>query len=51
MDEHEGFWKVTEDALDYALASSGIDDPDLRDRLMSLNEELPAYDDVPAVLG
>ena len=51
MDEYEGFWKVTEDALDYALDTLGIDDPDLRERLIALYEELPAYREVPGVLG
>ena len=51
MDEYVGFWQVTEDALDFALAQLSIADPPLRRRLMALYEELPAYDEVPGMLA
>jgi len=50
MAEYEDFWKVTGDALDFALDTLGIDNPDLRSRLMQLYEELPAYSEVPGML-
>ena len=43
MGRHADFWRVTGDALDYAMESLGVSDPDLRQRLMSLYERLPAY--------
>ena len=43
MGRHADFWRVTGDALDYAMESLGVADPDLRQRLMSLYERLPAY--------
>jgi 2-haloacid dehalogenase len=43
MGRHADFWRVTGDALDFALESLGIDDPGLRARLMSLYERLGAY--------
>ncbi|MFD1626624.1 haloacid dehalogenase type II [Azospirillum griseum] len=47
---HANFWTVTGDALDYALAAMGIDDADLRDRLMGLYRTLDAFPEVPALL-
>jgi 2-haloacid dehalogenase len=43
MGRHADFWRVTGDALDFALESLGIADPALRLRLMSLYERLGAY--------
>ncbi len=43
MGRHADFWRVTGDALDFALESHGIDDPALRAHLMSLYERLGAY--------
>jgi 2-haloacid dehalogenase len=40
---HADFWRVTGDALDFALETLGIDDAALRGRLMSLYERLGAY--------
>lgn len=51
MDRHADFWQVTEDALDFALASLKIDDQVLRRRLLDLYLELDAYPEVKDVLG
>lgn len=45
MDEYTEFWEITGDGLDYALAAHGIDDADIRERLMSLYLTLDAYPD------
>lgn len=50
MSRHADFWQVTGDALDYALASLKIDDPALRERLMSLYMTLKSYPEVKATL-
>jgi 2-haloacid dehalogenase len=50
MRRYVDFTQVTGDALDYALAAVGIDDPPLRERLMGLYMELDAYPEVPAML-
>ena len=44
------FWKVTQDALDYALDSQGIDDISLRNDLLSAYHELSCYPEVPETL-
>ncbi len=51
MGTHADFWQVTGDALDFALAAVGLDDPPMRQRLMDLYLELDAYPEVPAMLG
>jgi 2-haloacid dehalogenase len=51
MDAHADFWQVTSDGLDYALAAHGVDDPALKESLMSLYLTLDAYPDVAACLG
>lgn len=43
MGRHADFWRVTGDALDFAMESLGIADAELRARLMSLYERLGAY--------
>lgn len=43
---HADFWQVTGDALDFALASAGIDEPALREELMTLYLSLTAYPEV-----
>jgi 2-haloacid dehalogenase len=48
---HADFWQVTGDALDYALATSRIDQPGLRARLMDLYLTLDAFPEVPGVLA
>jgi 2-haloacid dehalogenase len=48
---HADFWQVTAEALDWALAAQGLEDPALRDRLLALYRRLPAYAEVPGVLA
>jgi 2-haloacid dehalogenase len=43
MGRHADFWRVTGDALDFAMESLGIRDGGLRERLMALYERLDAY--------
>ena len=51
MDDYADFWKVTGDALDYALAATGMKgDPALRRKLMELYRALGAYPDAVATL-
>ncbi len=50
MSEYADFWKVTGDALDYAMATLGLKDPPLRKRLMELYLHLDAYPEVQGVL-
>ena len=50
MGEHKPFWEVTADALDFAMASLGLDEDDLRGRLLDLYLQLDAYPEVPAML-
>jgi 2-haloacid dehalogenase len=47
---HAGFWQVTGDALDFALATLKIERPGLRDRLMDLYLRLGTYPEVLAML-
>lgn len=49
--DHISFWQVTEDGLDWAMEASGLDDPILRETLLALYWELPAYPEVPDMLG
>ncbi|RMD48069.1 MAG: haloacid dehalogenase type II [Alphaproteobacteria bacterium] len=50
--DHVDFWRVTSDALDWALEATGLDgDPELRERLLALYWELEAYPEVPAMLA
>ncbi|WP_169568918.1 haloacid dehalogenase type II [Sneathiella limimaris] len=44
------FWRVTGDALDFALQSANISDGKLRERLMNLYMTLTAYEEVTEVL-
>ena len=48
--DHKPFWNVTEDGLDWAMEASGLDDPVLRETLLALYWELPAYPEVPKML-
>ena len=50
MGVHADFWKVTGDALDYALAVCGIEDPGLKDELMVFYLKLDAYPDAAETL-
>lgn len=47
---HADFWRVTTEALDFALDAQGLDDPALRQRLLALYWELDAFPDVPPTL-
>ena len=49
--DHISFWQVTEDGLDWAMEASGLNDPVLRETLLALYWELPAYPEVPAMLS
>ena len=51
MQRYVDFWKVTQDALDYALDSQGIDDNSLREDLLRAYHELSCYPEVPETLG
>ncbi|MEP5757727.1 MAG: haloacid dehalogenase type II [Litoreibacter sp.] len=48
---HADFWDVTQDGLDWAMEASGLDDPELRERLLQLYWELEAYPEVPEMLA
>jgi 2-haloacid dehalogenase len=50
MGVHADFWKVTGDALTYALASEEIDEPGLKEELMVLYLKLDPYPDVMSAL-
>jgi len=45
------FWQVTKDGLDWAMERAGLDDPELRESLLALYWELPAYREVPMMLA
>jgi 2-haloacid dehalogenase len=47
---HKDFWTVTGDALDFALATFGVDAPPLRQRLLERTLRLDVFPEVPAVL-
>lgn len=50
--DYSDFWTVTQNSLDWALASSGLaGDPGLRERLLALYWQLGAYPEVPTMLG
>ncbi|MGI9508209.1 MAG: haloacid dehalogenase type II [Geminicoccaceae bacterium] len=51
MGEYRDFWQLTGDALDYALAATGVNPAPIRDRLMDAYLALDAYGEVPAMLG
>ncbi len=48
--QHADFWRVTGDALDYALETLGIDNPSLRERLMASYLQLDVFPELPATL-
>ena len=51
MGEYADFWKLTGDALDYALKATGVRaEPALRRKLMDLYRDLDAYADAAACL-
>ncbi len=47
---HVDFWQVTKDALDWAMAAHGLDDPDLRKTLLGLYRELDAFPEATQTL-
>jgi 2-haloacid dehalogenase len=49
--DHISFWQVTQDGLDWAMEASSLDDPVLRETLLALYWELPAYREVPKMLA
>ncbi len=49
--QHCDFWQVTQDGLDWAMEAAGLDDVELRERLLALYWELPAYAEVPDMLS
>ena len=49
-DAHGDFWDVTQDGLDWAMENNGLDDAELRARLLQLYWELQAYPEVPDML-
>ena len=51
MRRHVDFWRVTGDALDWAMDSVQVGDPALRERLMSLYLSLDVYPDVRDTLA
>ncbi|MEO1194347.1 MAG: haloacid dehalogenase type II [Pseudomonadota bacterium] len=51
MGAYVDFWQVTQDGLDFALESHGIDDPALRQRLLDLYWTLDAYPDAVTALN
>ncbi|MCB1337916.1 MAG: haloacid dehalogenase type II [Maritimibacter sp.] len=49
--EHRDFWRVTKDALDWAMEAHGLaGEEDLRDRLLALYWKLEPYPEVPEML-
>jgi len=51
MGKHADFWRVTGDALDYAMDAHGVNDASLRDDLMNAYLSLDAYPEVPETLA
>ena len=50
-DAHTDFWQVTQNGLDWAMEANGLEDADLRERLLALYFELSAYPEVPQMLA
>ena len=50
MDEYIDFWKITSDALDYAMETLGIENNELREELLNLYLKLEAYPEVKDLL-
>ena len=51
MGHHADFWKVTQDALEFAFDMHGINDPDLFKDLMEAYLKLDCYPEVPEALS
>jgi len=50
-DAHGDFWDVTQDGLDWAMENNGLNNPELRERLLQLYWQLQAYPEVPEMLA
>jgi len=50
MDEYIDFWKITSDALDYAMETLGIENNELREELLNLYLKLEAYPEINDLL-
>jgi 2-haloacid dehalogenase len=50
MGKHKPFWEVTGDALDFAMATVGVKDTALRQRLMDLYYHIDCFPEVAEVL-
>ena len=50
MGEYVPFWDITQDALDYGLATLKIDDESLRNKLLDIYLQLDAYPEVAEML-
>ena len=50
MGAYDDFWQVTGESLDYALASHGVVNPELRENLMNAYLTLGCFQEVPVVL-
>ncbi len=50
MRDYTDFWQITQDGLDYTMATLKIQSPELRKKLLSLYWELEAYQEVPQML-
>ena len=49
--DYTPFWEVTKDALDWSMEAADLDDPYLREMLLALYWELPAYKDAAFALA
>lgn len=49
-EQHQDFWRCTQDALDWVFARHGLADAALRDLLLDAYRSCPAYPEAPAVL-
>ena len=50
-DDYTPFWDVTQHGLDWAMEKVGLNDPELREDLLAMYWELPAYKEVPMMLA
>lgn len=51
MGSYADFWRLTEEALDFAMATTGVDDKALRDKLLEAYWTLDAYPEVAGTLA
>lgn len=50
MDRYVDFWELTQQALDFALASGGVDDANVRTALLEAYWSLDCFPEVPEIL-